>query len=159
MARWPSLAAAAALLAAPAALAASPLPTIAPAAVAEGALACRGLPDDFAAANRRIDEFGWERSTVNRPEGQMFGRNGLILVLTPPDNHRHPTSCMVMGSVGRRVSADNVFAALASALGRQSEDDDANARVWHLDGGQMMVAMVTDGTVLVTAWYPRNSAH
>jgi hypothetical protein len=157
MARWPSLAAAAALLAVPGVLAASPPPVVAPAALAEGALACRGLPDDFAAAGRRIDELGWPRSP-NQADGQVFDRNGLVLALTPPDDHGHPMSCMVMGSIGRRVSADNVFAALASALGRQPDDSDTPERVWHLDGGQLMIAMVLHSNVLVTAWYPPTSA-
>jgi hypothetical protein len=155
MARWLSLAAATLVLAAPAALAASPLPVVVPAALAEGALACRGLPNDFATAGRRIDELGWSRSTSNRPEGQMFGRNDLILVLTPPDGHGHPMSCMIMGSVGRRVSADLVYTALATALGRRPEDSDGAARFWQLDGGQVMAVMVAEGNVLVTAWYQR----
>ena len=157
MARWLSLAAATLVLAPPAALAASPPPTVTPAVLAEGALACRGLPDDYAAAGRRIDELGWPRSS-DQADGQVFDRNGLILALTPPDDHGHPMSCMVMGGIGRRVSADSVFAALASALGRQPEGADTPERVWHLDGGQLMIVMVLHGNVLVTAWYPPTSA-
>jgi hypothetical protein len=88
----------------------------------------------------------------------MFVRNGLILALIPPDSHGHSMSCMIMGDIVRAASADDIHAALSSAFGRQPEPGGGRVPLWYLEGGQLMVVTVADGTVLVTCWYPRNSA-
>lgn len=160
--------AAIALLAAPAALPASPPPTVAPAALAEGALACRGLPDDFAAAERRIVELGWPRALHNERGGgssgsemPLFERGGLILVLYPPDDEGHPMACAVIAALRRSVRRADLAAALSAALGRQPGPDTAGGfPAWVLDGGQVMgmtYADGGDGTVLLNFWYPRTA--
>jgi hypothetical protein len=164
------LAAAAALLgmAAFAAAAARPQPTVEPAALANGALACRGVPDDFAAAERRIVELGWPRALHNERGGgssgsemPLFERDGLILLLYPPDGEGHPMACAVIAPLRRSVRRADLAAALSAALGRQPGPDTAGGfPVWVLDGGQVMdmtYADGGDGTVLLNFWYPRTA--
>ncbi|HEV2817252.1 MAG TPA: hypothetical protein VGW40_08560 [Allosphingosinicella sp.] len=160
MARWPDLAALAAILAAtPAGLYART--PIDPAALAQGALACRGIPDEVAAAERRIVELGWPRT--RRGEGGpvlAFERDGLLLVLVPPDGQGHTLSCGVLARVRRSVSEADIVAAVSAAFGRQPRPGNAGGfPVWELDGGQVAaVSFDGEGGVLFNFWYPRARA-
>jgi hypothetical protein len=160
-----SSAAFATLVATPSALLADDLRVVEPSAVASNALACRGVPDDYVAAGRTIAELGWQLTATNQPgpgreAGQMFERNGMILVLTPADQEGHPMACSVMGAVRASVPSSDVTAAVTMAVGRQPGPGDvAGDPVWHLDGGQIMSVAARNGTVFFTFWYPRNSAH
>jgi hypothetical protein len=132
-----------------------------PAALAQGALACRGIPDEVAAAERRIIELGWPR-VRRRDDGPVlaFERDGMLLVLAPPDGQGHTLSCGVLATVRRSVSAADVAAAVSAAFGRQPGPGDADGSpVWELDGGQVAVVMFDgEGRVLFNFWYPRTTA-
>ena len=161
MARSPRLLCALSLLAAPAALPARAPQTLEPAALATGALACRGIPDEVGAAERRILELGWPR--VRRPDDGpvlAFERDGMLLVLAPPDGRGHTLSCGVLARVGRSVSGADVAAAVSAAFGRQPGPGNADGSpVWELDGGQVAAVMFDgDGRVLFNFWYPRTGA-
>jgi hypothetical protein len=164
MARWPELTALAAALAATSAgLCARAPATVDPAVLAQGALACRGIPDEMAGAERRIVELGWPRVRQRNGDAQLpvFERDGMTVMLTPPDQQGHPLSCGVLAAVRRSVSASDLAAAVSTAFGRQPGPGDAGGfPVWELDGGQV-AAVSTDGEggVLFTFWYPRNTAH
>jgi hypothetical protein len=164
MARWPELTLfAAALAATPAGLCARAPSTVEPTILAQGALACRGIPDKMAGAERRIVELGWPRARQRNgaPPQPIFERDNMMVMLTPPDQEGHPLACGVMATVRRSVSAADLATAVSAALGRQPGPGDAGGfPVWELDGGQV-VAVATDGEggVLFTFWYPRNSAH
>lgn len=162
MARWPSLLSAFALLAAPALLAARTPAPVDPAALAEAALACRGIPDEVGAAERRIVELGWPRMR-QREAGTTLGfeRDGIMLVLAPPDGRGHTLSCGVAATVRRSVSEADMAAAVSAALGRQPGPGNAGGfPVWELDGGQV-VAVANDGRggIIFNFWYPRTAAH
>jgi hypothetical protein len=135
--------------------------TVEPAALANGALACRGIPDEVGAAERRIVELGWPRT--RRGEGGSvlaFERDGMLLVLAPPDGQGHTLSCGVAATVRRSVSAADIAAAVSAALGRQPSPGDADGfPVWELDGGQVVV-VANDGRggVIFNFWYPRAEA-
>jgi len=138
----------------------APSATVDPAALAQGALACRGIPDETAAAERRIVELGWPR-VRRRGDGPVLGfeRDGLLLVLAPPDGQGHTLSCGVLGSVRRSVSEAEVVAAVSAAFGRPPGPGDADGSpAWELDGGQVAVVSFHEGTVLFNFWYPRNRA-
>jgi hypothetical protein len=162
MARSLSLSALAAMLAvAPAGLYARGSAPIDPAALVQGALACRGIPDEVGAAERRIVELGWPRMRQHRGESVLgFEREGMMLVLAPPDGQGHTLSCGVAATVRRSVSGADIAAAVSTALGRQPGPGDADGfPVWELEGGQV-VAVVFDGegNVVFNFWYPRNTA-
>jgi hypothetical protein len=160
MARWLKGLAIAAVLMAPAVLAARTSAPVDPAALVQAALACRGIPDEVGAAERWIVELGWPRIR-QRGEGPMLGfeRDGIMLVLAPPDDQGHTLSCGVAATVRRSVSGADIAAAVSAALGRQPGPDDAGGfPVWELEGGQV-VAVITDrGTVVFNFWYPRTTA-
>ena len=101
------------------------MPRATPAAAAAGAAACRGLPDDYEAAVRRLLETGWERATVSSPAQPdaaplpIFGRDRVIMVVPPPDhdNPRPGTGCMVTAAFERNVRWAEVVAAANTAFG------------------------------------------
>jgi hypothetical protein len=164
MPRWPEMSIiAGALAAAPVGLCARAPATVDPAILAQGALACRGIPDEMAGAERRIAELGWPRARQRHggPPLPVFERDGMTVMLIPPDQEGHPLSCGVMATVPRAVSAADLAAAVSAALGRQPGPGDAGGSpVWELDGGQVVaVARDDEGGVLFTFWYPRNTAH
>ncbi|HYI49078.1 MAG TPA: hypothetical protein VEX35_11515 [Allosphingosinicella sp.] len=162
MARWPSLLLAAAMLATPLALSARGPAPVDPAALAQGALACRGIPDEMAGAERRIVELGWPRHRQRNGEQlPVFERDGMLVMLTPPDQAGHPLACGVMATVRRSVSAADLAAAVSAAFGRQPGPGDAGGfPVWELDGGQVVaVARNEEGGVMFTFWYPRTAPH
>lgn len=147
-----------ALAPAPAALSAHSPRTLEPAALVTGALACRGIPDEIDAAERRIVELGWPRA--RRREGGSvlaFERDGMMLVLAPPDGQGHTLSCGVLATIRRSVSVADLEAAVSAAFGRQPGSGNANGfPVWELDGGQVVaVANDGEGGVLFNFWYPR----
>jgi hypothetical protein len=162
MARWPSLLSAFALLAVPAMVAARTPAPVDPAALAQAALACRGIPDEVGAAERRIVELGWPRMRHGEAGPTLgFERGGIMLVLAPPDGRGHTLSCGVAATVRRSVSEADMAAAVSAALGRQPGPGNAGGfPVWELDGGQV-VAVVNDGRggVIFNFWYPRTAAH
>jgi hypothetical protein len=162
MARWPSLLCAFALLCAPALLAARTPAPVDPAALAQAALACRGIPDEVGAAERRIVELGWPRMRRREAETTLgFERGGIMLVLAPPDGRGHTLSCGVAATVRRSVSEADMAAAVSAALGRQPGPGNAGGfPVWELDGGQV-VAVANDGRggVIFNFWYPSTAAH
>jgi hypothetical protein len=156
---------AAALLAAPDGLAARKPRAVEPAALVQGALACRGLPDDVAAADRRIVELGWPRVRTRERQAngdplRMFERDGLMLVLTPPDQEGHTMSCNMVATVPRSVSAVDLTAAVSAAVGHRPAAEAAGSPLWALEGGQVM-SFTADGRggVFFTFWYPRGLAH
>src|SRR4051794_16202177 len=118
MARWRDLSLVAlALAATPTALCARAPSAVDPAGLAQGALVCRGIPDEMAAAERRIAELGWPRTGRGRDaELPMFGRDGINVMLSPPDNEGHSLSCGVMATVRRSVSHAELVAAVSAAL-------------------------------------------
>lgn len=132
-----------------------------PAAIANAALACRGVPDDFAAAQRRIEELGWPRIGGRGEDGEqlpMFERDGLLLLVIPPDEEGHPMSCGLMATVRRSVRSADITAAFSAALAQQpGPDSTADFPVWTLADGQVVSLGHSDGGVLVTFWYPRNA--
>jgi hypothetical protein len=149
-----------ALAATPTALCARAPSTVEPAVLAQGALVCRGIPDEMTAAERRITELGWPRAGRGRDaQLPMFERDGINVMLSPPDNEGHPLSCGVMARITRSVSQAELAAAVSAALGRQpGPGNAAGAPVWELDGGQVVAVMKgPEGDVLFTFWYPRNS--
>jgi hypothetical protein len=159
MARSLRLHAIAALLTAPAALAARNSPPVDLTVLTQGALACRGIPDETGAAARRIGELGWPRMRQHEGETMLgFERDGMMLVLAPPDGQGHTLSCGVAATVRRSVSGADIRAAVSAALGRQPGPGDADGfPVWELEGGQI-VAVMNDGrgNVVFNFWYPRN---
>jgi hypothetical protein len=162
MARWPSLFLAAALMATPLALSARQPAPVEPSALAQAALACRGIPDEMAGAERRIVELGWPR--VPRRNGEpssVFERDGMVLMLMPPDREGRPLACGVMGTIRRSVSAAALNAAVSVAFGRQPGPGDAGGfPAWQLDGGQVAVVVPDgEGGVMFTFWYPRTAPH
>jgi len=165
MARWLDLSALAAmLLAISAGLAARAPQRVEAAALAEGALACRGVPDEMSAAERRIVELGWPRASGRRRQADgapppVFERDGITLILTPPDQQGHAMMCGLMATLNRRVSAADVAAAMTAAIGHPPGPGNAGGfPVWNLDGGQVVaVATVGEGGVLITFWYPRTA--
>jgi len=163
MARWLDLTAlAAALAASPAGLHARAPATVDPTALAQAALVCRGIPDEMAAAERRIVELGWPRASGTSGAPQLaFERDNMLLILVPPDQEGHTLSCGVLATVPRSVSAADVNAAVSAALGRQpGPGDAAGFPAWELDGGQVVV-VATDGEggILFNFWYPRKAPH
>jgi hypothetical protein len=158
MARLLRLLSLTALLTAPAALAARDRAPVDPTALVRGALACRGIADEIGAAERRIVELGWP--PIRRRSGETtlgFERDGMMLVLAPPDEQGHTLSCGVFATVRRSVSQAELRAAVSAALGREPGPGDAGGfPVWELDGGQV-VAVITDGRggVVFNFWYPR----
>jgi hypothetical protein len=164
MARLPELTIFAAVLAAsPAGVCARAPATVDPAMLAQGALACRGIPDEMAGADRRIVELGWPRARQRGggPPLPIFERDGMTVVLIRPDQEGHPLSCGVMATVRRSVSVADLAAAVSAAFGRQPGPGDAGGSpVWELDGGQVVAVVRGDeGSVLFTFWYPGNTAH
>ena len=159
MTRWLKGLAIAAALMAPAALAARNSAPVDPAALAQAALACRGIPDEVGAAERRIVELGWPR-TRQREAGPMIGfeRGGIMLVLAPPDGRGHTLSCGLAATVRRSVSGADIAAAVSAALGRQPGPGDADGfPVWELEGGQIVAVMYDGrGSVIFNFWYPRD---
>lgn len=161
MARWPSLLSALVLATAPAALPARTPQALDPAALARGALACRGIPDEIGAAQRRIVELGWPRARRGKDGPVLaFERDGMLLVLAPPDGQGHTLSCGVMATVRRSVSEADLKAAVSAAFGRQPGPGNAGGfPVWELDGGQVAaVSFDGEGGVLFNFWYPRTTA-
>lgn len=158
MARSLRLLAVWAMLMAPAALAARRPAPVDLTALVQGALACRGIPDEVGAAARRIVQLGWPR-TRQREGGTVlaFERDGMMLVLAPPDGQGHTLSCGVVGSVRRSVSAADLTAAVSAAFGRQPGPGDADGfPVWQLDGGQVAGVMFDGrGAIVFNFWYPR----
>lgn len=147
--------------AAAAALLAAPSAPVDPAALAQGALACRGIPDEVEAAARRIVELGWPRARRNEGGPVLaFERDGMLLVLAPPDGQGHTLSCGVLGTVRRAVSEADLVAAVSAAFGRQPGPGNADGfPVWELDGGQVAaVSFDGEGRVLFNFWYPRTTA-
>jgi hypothetical protein len=163
MARWPELTLAAALVATPVGLSARAPSTVDPAILAQGALTCRGIPDEMGGAERRIVELGWPRARQRNgaPPLPVFERDDIMVMLTPPDQEGHPLACMVTATVRHSVSAADLAAAVSAAFGRQPGPGDAGGfPVWELDGGQVVaVSTGGHGGVLFTFWYPRNAAH
>jgi hypothetical protein len=147
-----------AILATAGGAAAQRLRPVDPAALAQTALACRGIPDEMAGAERRIVELGWSRQASGQ-SGLMFERDGAVLVLTPPDAQGHPLMCAIMATVRRSAGAAEVSAAASAAFGRQPGPGDAGGfPAWELDGGQVaVVAADGEGGVLFSFWYPRNA--
>jgi hypothetical protein len=153
---------AAALASTPVRLSARTPAPVDPAALAQAALACRGIPDEVGAAERRIVELGWPRMRHGEA-GPMLGfeRDGIMLVLAPPDGRGHTLSCGLAATVRRSVSGADIAAAVSAALGRQPGPGNADGfPVWELDGGQI-VAVMNDGRggVIFNFWYPRTAAH
>jgi len=139
---------------------AAPAAPVDPAALAQAALACRGIPDETEAAEHRIVELGWPR-VRRRGDGPVLGfeRDGILLVLAPPDGQGHTLSCGVLASVRRSVSEAEVTAAVSAAFGRQPGPGDADGSpAWELDGGQVAVVSFHEGAVLFNFWYPRTRA-
>ncbi|MBV9884803.1 MAG: hypothetical protein JO276_17475 [Sphingomonadaceae bacterium] len=153
---------AAVMAATPMALCARAPATVAPSALAQAALVCRGIPDETGAAERRIAELGWPRAGSGRDaQLPMFERNGIVVMVIPPDAEGHPLSCGVMATVGRSTSPADLTAAVSAAFGRQpGSGEAAGAPVWELEAGQVVaVARDDEGGVLFTFWYPRAAAH
>ena len=149
-----------ALLAAPSVAAAQRLRPVDPAVLAQSALACRGIPDEMDAAERRIGELGWPRARQRGDQTlPVFERNGIVLMLTPPDAQGHPLSCGIMATVRRSVSALEITMAASAAFERQPGPGNAGGfPAWELEGGQVaVVAADGEGGVLFTFWYPRNA--
>jgi hypothetical protein len=146
-----SLFAAAALLAAPAWAGPQRPPEATPAAAAAGAAACRGLPDDPAAAAERLIALGWERATApnaapDAPPLPIFGRDHAILFLAPPDASRPGgTGCMVVATLARSVRTTALVAAATSALGQPPEITAPNGANWRLDGRYHVMLMHQTG--------------
>ena len=142
--------AAALLFALQAPAAPSGLPRTTPAEAAAGAAACRGLPDDYEAAVRRLLDAGWERATAsgspqpNAPPLPIFGRGHVIILLPPPDP-AHPmpgTGCMVTVAFERGVRWANVVAAATAAFGAAPETSTNAGATWRLDDGRYSVMLM-----------------
>jgi hypothetical protein len=149
-------------MATPLALSARAPAPVEPAALAQAALACRGIPDEMAGAERRIVELGWPRAARRGVEpAPVFERGGVVLMLTPPDREGHPLACGVIATVRRSVSAADLNAAVSAAFGRQPGPGDAGGfPAWELDGGQIAVVVPDgEGGVMFTFWYPRTAPH
>jgi hypothetical protein len=146
--------------AAPVGLYARPSALVDPAALAQGALACRGIPDEIGGAERRIVELGWPRIR-RRGDGSVLGfeRDGMLLVLAPPDGQGHTLSCGILATVHRSVSEAELAAAVSAAFGRQPGPGNAGGfPVWELDSGQVAaVHFDGEGGVLFNFWYPRTT--
>jgi hypothetical protein len=125
------------------------MPRTTAAAAAGGAAACRGLPDDYEAAVRRLIENGWERATVSgparadAPQLPIFGRDRVIILLPPPDS-AHPvpgTGCMVTAAFERSVRWPQVIAAANSAFGVAPTMSNDSSAEWRLDEGRYLVIL------------------
>lgn len=151
MRRSLSLVAAAALLGAPALAQPQRPPEATPAAAAAGAAACRGLPDDPAAAAERLIALGWERATApnaapDAPPLPIFGRDHAILFLAPPDAGRPSgTGCMVVATLASSVRLRELIAAATSVLGQPPEITTRNGANWRLDGGYHVMLIHQSG--------------
>ncbi|HEV2817249.1 MAG TPA: hypothetical protein VGW40_08545 [Allosphingosinicella sp.] len=126
------------------------LPRTTPAEAAAGAAACRGLPDDYEAAVRRLLDTGWERATPSgppQPNAQplpIFGRGHVILLLPPPDP-AHPmpgTGCMVTVAFERGVRWADVVAAATAAFAAPAESSSDSGAIWQLDDGRYLVMLM-----------------
>ncbi|MEA3011968.1 MAG: hypothetical protein QOD42_513 [Sphingomonadales bacterium] len=154
MRRSLELLAAAALLAAPTGGWAQPQrpPEATPEAAAAGAAACRGLPNDAAAAAERLIALGWERATApnaaaDAPPLPIFGRDRAILFLAPADaSQGRGTGCMVVATLARSVRWRDLLAAATAAFGQTPEIATRNGQAdWRLDGRYHVMLMHQTG--------------
>jgi hypothetical protein len=127
-------------------------PEATPAAAAAGAAACRGLPDDPAAAAERLIALGWERATApgaapGAPPLPIFGRDNAILFLAPPEvSQGRGTGCMVVASLAASVRPADLIAAATAALGQPPEITTGNGANWRLDGRYHVMLMHQTGS-------------
>src|SRR5437870_3104243 len=142
MARWAELTVLTVALAAfPVGLCARAPSTVDPALLAQGALACRGVPDEMAGAERRIAELGWSRAHGRNgaTPRAVVERGGSTVMRGPRDRQGHPLAGGVRAAVRRSVSAAALASAVSAAFGRQPGPGDAGGfPVWELDGGQVV---------------------
>ena len=125
------------------------IPRTTPAAAAAGAAACRGLPEDYDEAVRRLLEDGWERATISGPPQPdaaplpIFGRDRVIMVVPPPeaDEPRFGTGCMVTAAFERDVRWPEVVAAAEAAFGTAASISSDSSAEWRLDGGRYLVML------------------
>ena len=120
-------------------------PPRAVASFVEGARACAAIPAAIDEAERQLVGQGWPRATIQAGSGQApanpnlrtFGRNGVMLMLTPPRAEAPAgagAACAVYGTVEQMIAFTTLVEALSAALGsppRQTRDTQA---LWLLEG-------------------------
>jgi len=130
------------------AVAASASPAQPPRAVAafvEGARACAAIPAAIDEAERQLVSQGWPRATIQTGSGQApanpnlrtFGRNGVMLMLTPPRADAAAAAgaaCAVYGTVEQMIAFTTLVEALSAALGSPPRQTRDTAALWLLEG-------------------------
>ncbi len=119
-------------------------PPRAVASFVEGARACAAVPSAIDEAERQLVGQGWPRA-IQTGSGQApsnsslrtFGRNGVMLMLTPPRADAPETAgvaCAVYGTVEQMIAFTTLVEALSAALGGPPRETRESQALWLLEG-------------------------
>lgn len=155
MARWPELIAAAALLAAPAALAAQGDRPVDPATAIAAAQTCREAPLGFDEARRYIAGHGWRPTNAGLSSRQramilpfpVYERGRVVLALLPPDNGRSG-SCGITATVRRGTTWRDLLPAVTAAFGREPIATEGDEARWSFDDRTARASLVEDTFII-----------